>query len=82
MSKLQMMALLSCALPVCAFAGDKDEAKPVSPAPVTTTETVKTEVVYEEDHSGSSFVHFWKHTVGGTIHNGLKKGTDKVTKTF
>lgn len=88
MSKLQMwaLALAVSALPFAARAGDKEEVKTVTtttPEVTTTTTTteVKTEVVYE-DEGGSKFMNFWKHRVGGTIHRGLTKGTDKVAKTF
>jgi len=48
--------------------------------------TEKSAETKHEDKSdkdfGDKFTSFWIHDVGGTIHNGLKKGTGKIEDAF
>ena len=78
MNKVKLFA--PGALALVAFAGwgsaQAEDAKPAEKHAET-----KYEDKGEKDF-GDKFTSFWIHDVGGTIHNGLKKGTSKIEDTF
>lgn len=77
MSKTWMWAVLAAAALACAAQGScrAEEGKPAKAARGAENKN-------EDKGFGDKFTSFWIHDVGGTIHNGLRKGTDKVQNTF
>jgi hypothetical protein len=73
MRKFFAVATVALVLPLSLQAAD-------GPAKKTVKEEKKKEK--ETSERGSGFTHFWVHTVGGSIGNGLKSGARKIEKTF